>query len=629
MDAVGGEQTGRGRPPMPEPAVITYKGTSSRNALEESGFFRLCTKIPRLLAQVARLAWGIDRNAAVVLVLAQVVAGAGAAVVLAMTAKAMVPLVGTGSVGHRVHQALPWFVLGGIAAAVSRGAHAFGQWAEQRLRPRLFMAADDALVNAVLTVKLASFQDPQFKQDHERAESGAVRCDRAVADTQMFLGSLVRLVAAGGVLAGLHPLMLAVLVIAVLPSGVGTVVRAKIEYRTHVATGAGRTVRSMMRGYATNTFFGDEIRGNAMVPYLRFWYERMGQVITARMLADVPRQLRVSLVSYAASGVCLVGAYGVLLWLTVSGRVSLAVSATVVVAVRTALANMRDLLQYTVGLFQNSLYLGDWTRFLDDARRLAPRTGGRPVPPVVETVRVEKVTFSYPNKTSPAVDDLSLTLRRGEVVALVGENGSGKSTLVRLLLGLTTADKGRVLWDGIDLADADPVSVADRTGMVPQAFACWPLSVRENVTLGQPRTWDDDAVWATLEQVGMVGVVQELPQRLDTLLARELWGGVTLSGGQWQRLACARALYRQPAVLVLDEPTSEMDARGEHQIFTELKKMAAHRITVVVTHRLDNTRIADRIVVMQDGRITEQGTFDQLVHSGGLFQELYELSEDR
>ncbi|WP_240351083.1 ABC transporter ATP-binding protein [Streptomyces olivoreticuli] len=614
---------------MPEPGLISYKGTGARNALEEGGFLRLRARIPRLFGQVARRAWKLDRTAAIVLLLAEVAAGASAAVALAVTAKAMVPLVGMGSVGERVHQALPWFVVGGIAAALSRGAHAFGQWAEQRLRPKLYLSADNALVNAVLTVKLATFHNPQFKQDHDRAQAGAVRYDRMVTDTQTFLGSLVRLVAAGGVLAGLHPLMLGVLVLAVLPSGVGTVLRAKIEYRTHVVNAAGRTVMSMMRGYATNIHFGDEIRGNTMIAYLRFWYERMGQVVTARILADVPRQLRVSLLSYAASGLCLVGAYGVLLWLTVSGRVSLAVSATVIVAVRAALGNMRDLLQTTVGMFQNSLYLGDWALFIADAKRLAPRDGGAPVPPVVETVRVEKVTFSYPNKTSPAVDDLSLTLRRGEVVALVGENGSGKSTLVRLLLGLTEADKGRVTWDGTDLAAADVTEVAERTAVVPQSFACWPLSVRENVTLGQPRTFDDEAVWETLEQVGMVDVVQELPQQLDTLLARELFGGVTLSGGQWQRLACARALYRQPAVLVLDEPTSEMDARGEHAIFTELKKIAADRITVVVTHWLDNTRIADRIVVMERGRVTEQGTFDQLVTGGGLFQELYELSKDR
>lgn len=616
---------------MPEPAALTYQGPNQRNVLEEHGLLELVRKVPALLVRFLRMAWSADRRAVVVLFVAEIASGAGAAVLLTMTAKAMGPLVGTGTVASRVHEAGPYLIGAGCAAAFARGAHAFGTWAEDRLRPQLLTAADRALIHAALSVRLEVYNDPAFTQDREKAETGVVRSERLVTEVQVFLGSLIRLVAAGGVLAGLHPLMLGVLMLAVLPSGAGAVVRARIEYRTHLTVSAGRTVKQMMRGYAANRHFGDEMHGNGMIPYLKFWYDRITDTIDAKILAQTPKQLRTDLLSYAASGVCLAGAYGVLAWLTVSGRVSLAVSATVIVAVRQALASVRDLLAYTVGLLRHCLYLADWERFVDNGRspEKVPRTDGKTVPPVVETVRVEKVSYWYPNKPAPALDEVSLTFQRGEVVAVVGENGSGKSTLVRLLLGLYTAEKGTVSWDGIDLAEANQGTLSDRTAVVPQDFACWPLSVRENVTLGQPRTWDDEAVWEALAQVGMVDVVRELPRGLDTLLARELWGGVTLSGGQWQRVACARALYRQPALLVLDEPTSEMDARGEHQIFTELKKVARDRITVVVTHRLDNTRIADRIVVMEHGRVTEQGPFDQLVTAGGLFQELYELSHDR
>ncbi|MGK5640197.1 ABC transporter ATP-binding protein [Streptomyces sp. URMC 126] len=616
---------------MPEPAALTYQGPNQRNVLEEHGLFELLRDVPFLLARFLRMAWAADRRAVVVLFVAEIAGGAGAAVLLTMTAQAMGPLVGTGTVSFRVHAAMPYLIGAGCAAAFARGAHAFGQWAEDRLRPQLLTAADRALIDAALSVRLEVYNDPSFTEDREKAETGVVRSERLVTEVQVFLGSFIRLVAAGGVLAGLHPLMLGVLLLAVLPSGVGAVVRARIEYRTHLAVAAGRTVKQMMRGYTTNRYFGDEMHGNGMIPYLRFWYGRLTDTIDEKFLAQTPRQLRTDLLSYTAGGVCLAGAYAVLAWLTVSGRVSLAVSATVIVAVRQALASIRDLLAYTVGLFRHCLYLADWERFVANGRapERTPRARGRTVPPVVERVRVEKVSYWYPNKTAPALDDVSLTFRRGEVVAVVGENGSGKSTLVRLLLGLYTAEKGTVFWDDVDLAEANQKTLSDRTAVVPQSFACWPLSVRENVTLGQPRTWDDDAVWEALDRVGMTDAVRELPRGLDTLLARELWGGVTLSGGQWQRIACARALYRQPAVLVLDEPTSEMDARGEHQIFTELKKIARDRITVVVTHRLDNTRIADRIVVMEHGRVTEHGTFDQLVVAGGLFQELYTLSQDR
>ncbi|MFC5720854.1 ABC transporter ATP-binding protein [Streptomyces gamaensis] len=614
---------------MPEPAAIGYQGTKARNVMDEHSLWHLARHSPRLLGRFLAMAWQADRCAVIVLLVAEVVGGAASGVLLAMTAQAMAPLVGTGTVAHRVHEAMPYLIGAGVSAAVSRGSHAFGQWAEDRLRPQLLTAADQSLLDAVLRVRLEVYQNPEFTQDQERAEAGVVRSERLVTEIQVFLGSLIRLVAAGGVLAGLHPLMLGVLLLAVVPSGVGAVLRARIEYRTSLTVTAGRTIKSMMRGYATSKWVGDEVRGNSMGPYLRFWYARISASVDEKILAETPKQLRVDLLSYATSGLCLAGAYGALGWLTVTGRVSLAVSATVIVAVRQALASIRDLLAYTIGLFRHCLYLADWEKFIDNSRTQAPRTTGPVVPEAVETVRAEKVSYWYPNKTAPAVDDVSLTFNRGEVVAIVGENGSGKSTLIRLLLGLYTTEKGTVTWDGIDLRDADQVALRDRTGVVTQAFCSWPLSVRENVTLGQPRTHDDVPVWEALNQVGMVEAIEELPNRLDTLLARELYGGVLLSGGQWQRIACARAMYRQPALLVMDEPTSMMDARGEHQIFTELKKMAQGRITIVVTHRLENTKIADRIVVMEHGKVIEHGTFGQLATAGGLFQELYELSQDR
>lgn len=247
----------------------------------------------------------------------------------------------------------------------------------------------------------------------------------------------------------------------------------------------------------------------------------------------------------------------------------------------------------------------------------------------MDEIRLDEVVYRYPGKDEPAVNGVSLTLRRGQILAIVGENGSGKSTLAKLITGILLADKGRVVWDGTDLADADPDAVWKRTALVPQNFACWPLRTRENITLGQPRTYDDGPVWEAVDAVGMREAVEKLPRRLDTLLAKELWGGAELSGGQWQRLVCGRALYRQTPLLILDEPTSQMDPRGEHGIFGRIKAIAGERITIVVTHRLENTRIADHVVVMEQGRITEQGPYDELVEANGVFADLLRLSQDR
>lgn len=346
-------------------------------------------------------------------------------------------------------------------------------------------------------------------------------------------------------------------------------------------------------------------------------------------MAAAPRTLRIALLSSLAGGVFLVVTWAVLAWLAVTGRIGPAVAATAVVAVQTTLAALSQVVVNGAAVFHTSLYLGDMQTFLDDAAARAPERGDLAVCGPVEEIRLEEVGYRYPGKEEPAVDGVSLTLRRGEILAIVGVNGSGKSTLTRLLTGITLPDKGRVTWNGADLAEVAPATVWANTGLVPQIFAQWPLRVRENVTLGQPRTFDDGAVWEALDAVGMREAVEALPAGLDTLLAREIFGGAELSGGQWQRLACSRALYRQPPLLILDEPTSQMDPRGEHRIFERIKAIAGDRITVVVTHRLENTRLADHIVVLEDGRITERGRYDDLVHAGGTFAELLRLSQDR
>ncbi|CAM5348285.1 ABC transporter OS=Streptomyces aurantiogriseus OX=66870 GN=GCM10010251_81770 PE=4 SV=1 [Streptomyces aurantiogriseus] len=366
-----------------------------------------------------------------------------------------------------------------------------------------------------------------------------------------------------------------------------------------------------------------------MTGYLVYWYRAMSERIDAHTLAAAPRMLRIVLTSSALGGVFLVITWAALAWLTASGRIELAIAGTAVVAVQTTLAALSQVVIYGAAMFHTALYLADMDGFLEYAAERAPKRGGLTPTRPVEEVCLHEVVYHYPGKDSPAVAGVSLTVRRGEILAVVGENGSGKSTLTRLLAALFLADKGRVTWNGHDVTDLDPDSLWELSGLVPQHFAQWPLSVRDNVTLGQPREEGDDRVWQALEAVGLRETIEDLPAGLDTLLARELWGGSELSGGQWQRLACARVLYRGAGLVILDEPTSQMDARGEHNILERIKALAADCITIVVTHQLVNTKIADRIIVMDHGRITEHGTYDELADGAGTFAELLALSTDR
>ncbi|MFF5712606.1 ATP-binding cassette domain-containing protein [Streptomyces sp. NPDC012756] len=616
-------------PPPPPPAEITYSGQYSVNPLAEVSFRRMCGQLPAVLGRIARLAWRIDRRGVQLLIGCQAVTGVSAAVLLTATARAMQHVLGDGSASARLQGALPALLVVALAAALARGTAAVAAYAERRITPRLTTETDSALVEAVCRVEASAYAEEGFSDRHEAAEMGVIRTHVMVTDAQRFLSALIRMVTAGGVLSVLNPLMLPLLLLAVLPAGIGAVLSARVDYEIHYANVADRNVRGMMRWWATTSKYGDEVRANSMTDYLVFWYRALSDRCDRRTLAAAPRTLRIALLSALAGGVFLVATWSALAWLAVSGRIALPVAATAVIAVQTTLAALSQVVIHGAALFHTSLYLSDMQAFLDDAAARRPRRGPRTHSAPTEEIRLEEVVYQYPGKDRPAVDGVSLALKRGQILAIVGANGSGKSTLTRLLTGIYLPDKGRVTWNGTDLAEVDPATVWADTGLVPQIFAQWPLRVRENITLGQPRTHDDVPVWEAVDAVGLREAVEDLPAGLDTLLSRDVFGGTELSGGQWQRIACSRALYRRPGLLILDEPTSQMDPRGEHRIFEQIKAIAADRITIVVTHRLENTRIADHIIVMEHGRITEQGRYDDLVHGGGTFAELLELSQDR
>ncbi|MEH0502344.1 ABC transporter ATP-binding protein [Streptomyces scabiei] len=592
-------------------------------------FRALCARIPSVMKRIAGMSWAVDRAAVVLLLVCQVTVGLAAAGQLTATSKVMRSVLGDGTVQERLHQALPALIFVAVMAALSRTASAVSAYGDRRITPKLTTEADTALVSSVCQVEAAAYSEDGFHDRQEAAEMGVIRTHVMVADAQQLMSSLIQLVTACGVLAVLDWRLLPFLLLAVLPAGIGSVLTARVDYEIHYANIANRNARGMMRWWATSPKYGDEVRANSMAGYLLYWYRTLSQQADERSLAAAPRILRINLASAACGGLFLVATWAALYWLAATGQIAVAIAATVVFAVRTTLGALTQLVRSAAAVFHTSLYLGDMTTFLDEAKEKAPHRGELTVRAPIDEVCVQGAVYRYPGKDKPAVDEVSLTLRRGQILALVGVNGSGKTTLTRLLAGILLADKGTVTWNGTDLAEVDPDTVWALTGLVPQVFAQWPLRLRENVNLGQPRPGGDVPVWEAIDAVGLREAVEDLPDQLDTLLAREIFSGVELSGGQWQRVACARGLHRLPELLIMDEPTSQVDPEGEHRAFETLKAMAADRITIVVTHRLENTKIADEIVVMEEGRVTEHGTYEDLAAGGGTFARLLALSQDR
>jgi ATP-binding cassette subfamily B protein len=283
-----------------------------------------------------------------------------------------------------------------------------------------------------------------------------------------------------------------------------------------------------------------------------------------------------------------------------------------------------------VAVDQHTTFLDDYFSFLTIAPLLPLPANPVSIPEgPIESIEFENVAFRYPGGTETAVENLDLKIRRGELIALVGENGAGKSTLIKLLLRFYDTQEGSVKIGGIDVRQMDPDTLRSRIGVLFQDYTNYELTVRENVTMGWPYKEADDAlVMKALKDSKSEWLVNKMPKGLDSKVGRLFEGGHDLSGGEWQRLALARIMFRNADIWIMDEPTSSLDPEAEAAIFAELKENLKGRIGIVISHRFSTVRIADRIAVIADGHVTELGTHEELLRRKSRYAELFELQAE-
>jgi ATP-binding cassette subfamily B protein len=370
-----------------------------------------------------------------------------------------------------------------------------------------------------------------------------------------------------------------------------------------------------------------EIRAYVLADYLLGRHRNLSEGLFKQREQMFRAGTRISMLSGLVTGTALALAYAFVAVQGISGAIDPGGVVLVIGAFTSVAGTLGQVSSTFVAVDQHTTFLDDYFSFLAIEPLVPAPVKPRSAPDrFTEGIEFDNITFSYPGGTEPALAGLSLRIRGGELIALVGENGAGKSTLVKLLLRFYDPDHGSVRVGGVDLKDLAPEALRSRIGVLFQDYASYELTVRENVVMGRPDVKvDDERVMEALQDARSEWLVKKMPNGLDSKVGRLFDGGHDLSGGEWQRLALARLMYRDADIWILDEPTSSLDPEAEAAIFAELKENLKGRIGIVISHRFSTVRIADRIAVIADGRVTELGAHDELLAAQGRYAQLFEL----
>ncbi|MDO0932315.1 ABC transporter ATP-binding protein [Streptomyces sp. DG2A-72] len=603
-----------------------------RDAFLELNFRAMVARLPGMLASSFRLAWQADRRAARTVLAAEVGRGMAQAVSLLAVNSVLGRLLAGGAIEDRLRGAVPALITVAAVMFVSALLRAASTYATGRLEPKVERVATERYLERAAAVELAAIEDHTFHKLLDTAQYGAQSARRMISYSTRVVNAMISLIAAAGVLTVLHPALLPLLATMTLPSAWSALTNARRRYESFHTwvqhARAGHLISSLL----TEPAAAPEIRLHGVGPFLLRHFRAMSETAEAEQARLARLAARTGLFAAAWTGIATVATYATLGGLLLAGAMALSVAGTAVIAIRTGSSSLDTLVLEVNALHEEALFVGDLQRLCVEAAERAIPVGGDALPEAPREIHFENVSFSYPGEsTHPALDDVTLTIPLGRIVALVGENGSGKTTLVKLLSGLYTPDRGRILWDGVDAAGADRHQLAERIAMVAQDFKRWPFTARVNVAVGRssaPLT--EERLAASVAEAGAEDVVADLPRGLDTLLARHFSGGHELSGGQWQRLGIARAAYRRGSILIVDEPTAALDARAELEVFEKIRALASTGQTVIlITHRLASVRHADLVHVLDQGRLVESGTPDELLATGGVYAELYSLQADQ
>ncbi len=532
----------------------------------------------------------------------------------------------------RIHEPLPqgfwWLVAAEMSLAVLMGILSRAvDYFDNLLADRYTHHVSVEVMRKAAALDVTVYEDPVFYDRLERARVQAT--DRLAMIQQMgrLIQQSVTAIAFSAVLVFYSPFLLLLLVVGIVPAFLGESHFAFLTYAKNFRQTPIRRQMDYLRQVGGSKEAAKELKLFNLSDYLTGRFTSLSQRIYEENVALNRRRLFWGGLLSILGQVGYYAAYGYSILRTIQGHYTVGDLTLITAAIMQAMSNIQQAFSTASGVADQALFLTDLLAFFAMEPAVKSQPGGLRVPrPISIGFEFQDVSFAYPGTSRRVLDQFNFVLRPGQRVALIGENGQGKTTLVKLITRLYDPSEGRILLDGIDLREYDLADLHSEIGVIFQDFMRYEMTARENVAVGRIELEHatQEIEYAADKSLARE-VVAKLPHGYDQMLGRRFDGGVDLSGGEWQKFALARAYLRDAQLLILDEPTASLDARSELEVFQRFAELTFGKMALLISHRFSTVRMADRIVVLEAGRLVEEGSHDQLLALGGRYANMFEM----
>jgi ATP-binding cassette subfamily B protein len=530
------------------------------------------------------------------------------------------------------HGALPsyfWWVVGlefalaSIAAMLSRGIG----FCDSLLGDLYLQHISVRVIEHASQLDITAFENPDYYDRLERAKAQAT--DR-IAMIQM-VGTLTQQVlttiSLALYIAKYSPWLLLLLIAGTIPALLGESHFAFLGYAKNFMQTPLRRKMDYLRDVGGSKEAAKELKLFGLRDFLIGSFSEMADTIFDQNVSLSKRKLFAGALLSLLATAGYYSAYALVLWDTIRGRFEVAVLVVLTSAILQVSANLQQIFVNASGVADQALFLTDLLGFFAMEPTVRTKPGAILIPrPIRQGIEFRNVSFAYPGTTRLVLKNFNFHLHPGERVALIGENGQGKTTIVKLITRLYDPTEGEILVDGVDLREYNLEDLCHETGVIFQDFMRYEMTARDNIAVGRIEEREDlERISAAAKMSLADEVIAKLPEHMHQQLGRRFDGGVDLSGGEWQRMALARAYLRDAQLLILDEPTSALDPRSELEVFQRFAELTRGKMALLISHRFSTVKMADRIVVLSHGVLTEEGTHAELMQHGGLYAEMFEM----